>query len=205
MATDSVEPMFVGRTFDDFLVRPRESVVASRRAVPIASRLTRELTLELPVVSANMDSVTSGPMAKALALEGGIGFVHRGMPIDAQAREVESVKRSHGFVVEEPFTIPRSTRLREARELMRRHGASLLVEEERGGGVLAGLLTARDVPWFDGQDDRTVADFMTPFERLHTARPGLTLQEAEQVLYRNRVEKLPLVDEERRIRGLITK
>src|SRR5687768_16074258 len=144
----SIEAMFVGRTFDDFLLRPRESVVSSRRAISVASRLTRELGLELPVVSANMVSVTSGPMAKALALEGGIGFMHRGMSIEAQVHQVELVKRSHGFVVEEPFTIPKSTRLREARELMRRNGTSLLVEEQAGGGVLAGVLSARDVPWF---------------------------------------------------------
>src|SRR5258705_10379940 len=105
----SIEAMFVGRTYDDFLLRPFESVVGSRRGISVASRLTSSLRLELPVVSANMDSVTSGPMAKAMALEGGLGFVHRGMPIEAQVREVESVKRSHGFVVEEPFAIPPPT------------------------------------------------------------------------------------------------
>jgi len=127
------------------------------------------------------------------------------MAIDAQVREVESVKRSHGFVVEEPFTVPASTRLRDARELMRRQGTSLLVVEDAGDGVLAGLLTARDVPWFDGRDDRPVSEFMTPFERLVTGRTGIALEEAEQVLYQNRIEKLPLVDHERRIQGLITK
>jgi CBS domain-containing protein len=138
-------------------------------------------------------------MAKALALEGGIGFVHRGMSIDAQVREIEQVKRSHGFVVEEPFTIPKGTRLRDARELMRRQGTSLLIEEDAGGGVLAGILSARDVPWFDGLDERPVSEFMTPFERLETGRPGVSLEDAEQILYRNRIEKLPLVDEDGRL------
>src|SRR5690242_3157342 len=86
----SIEPMFVGRTFDDFLLRPFESVVGSRRSVSVASRLTASIRLELPVVSANMDSVTAGAMAKAMALAGGLGFVHRGMSIAAQVREVES-------------------------------------------------------------------------------------------------------------------
>jgi IMP dehydrogenase len=152
-----------------------------------------------------MDSVTGGAMAKTMALEGGLGFVHRGMPIEAQVREVEGVKRSHGFVVEEPFTIPRSATLREARELMRRHGTSLLVEETPGRATLAGLLTKRDVPWFDGDDERRVDQLMTPFERLETRAPGVTLEEAERVLFERRIEKLPLIDRDRRIRGLITK
>src|SRR5688572_5804787 len=103
----TIEPGFVGRTFDDFLFRPRQGVVDSRRAVTLGCRLTSGISLELPVVSANMDSVTGGAMAQGLALEGGIGFIHRGMSIDAQAREVALVKRSHGFVVEEPRRIHR--------------------------------------------------------------------------------------------------
>ncbi|MSR36887.1 MAG: CBS domain-containing protein [Gemmatimonadetes bacterium] len=101
--------------------------------------------------------------------------------------------------------LPGGTRLRKARDLMRRQGTSLLVETEAGSGVLAGVLSARDIPWFDGHDERPVTEFMTPFDRLETGRPGLTLEEAEQILYRNRIEKLPLVDDQRRIRGLITK
>jgi IMP dehydrogenase len=201
----TVEPLFLGRTFDDFLLRPREGAVGSRAGIPLRSRLTPTLDLELPVVSANMDSVTGGAMAKAIALEGGLGFVHRGMSIEAQVRAVEAVKRSHGFVVEEPFTIPRTATLREARELMRRHGTSLLVEEAPGSAILAGLLTKRDVPWFDGDDERRVEQLMTPFDRLETRGPGVTLEEAERVLFEHRIEKLPLVDRDRRIRGLITK
>ena len=200
-----VEPLFLGRTFDDFLLRPREGVVGSRSAVSLTSRLTDAIRLELPVVSANMDSVTGGAMAKTLALEGGIGFVHRGMSIEAQVREVEAVKRSHGFVVEQPFRIPRGATVREAREAMRRQGTSLLVEEEPGSGVLAGVLSSRDLPWFEGHEERPVAELMTPFERLETRAPGVSLEEAERALFDRRIEKLPLVDAERRIRGLITK
>jgi len=200
-----VEPGFVGRTYDDFLVRPLRGVIGSRREVTLRARLTRRISLEFPVVAANMDSVTGGAMARAMALEGGIGFIHRGMTIPAQARAVRRVKRSHGFVVEEPRRIARGAPLRDALESMRRHGTSLLVEEEAGSGVLAGLLTARDIPWFGLGEGERVEDFMTPFERLQTRPPGVDLEEAERVLFENRVEKLPLVDEQRRICGLITK
>lgn len=201
----AVEDGFRGRTYDDFLFRPREGRVGSRRDVALTSRLARGIEVELPVVSANMDSVTTASMAKTLALEGGLGFIHRGMSIEAQARDVREVKRTHGFVVEEPFRLARDATMQEARELMRRHGTSLLVEDEEGSGILAGLITARDVPWFDDDDGRPVADFMTPFERLQTGGSGISLEEAERLLFQNRIEKLPLVDERRRILGLITK
>ena len=208
-APRSLEPAFVGRTYDDFLFRPQQGVAGTRRGITLGSLLTRSLSLDLPVVSANMDSVTGGAMARTMALEGGLGFVHRGMSIEAQAREVAGVKRTHGFLVEEPFRLPRTARLREAKELMRRHGTSLLVEESPGSGVLAGLLSARDVPWFeDGLptgDDTPVEALMTPLARLVTARPGVSLEEAERILFENRIEKLPLVDERGRIQGLITK
>ncbi|MGD2069295.1 MAG: IMP dehydrogenase [Gemmatimonadota bacterium] len=200
-----LEPEFVGRTYDDFLVRPRKGVVMSREDIALTSRLTRDIEIELPVVAANMDSVTGGTMAETMALEGGVGFVHRGQSIRGQVGQIQAVKRSHGFVVEEPITVPSDVPLREARDYAARHGTSLLVEEREGSGILAGLLTARDIPWFEGWEDRPVSELMTPFDQLRTARPGIGLEEAERLLFENRVEKLPLVDEDRRIRGLITK
>lgn len=198
--------LFVGRTFDDFLLRPQHGRVDSRRGVRLTTRLTRDIPLELPVVSANMDSVTAARMASTLALEGGFGFIHRGMPIEAERREVERVKRSHGFVVEHPLVLPAGATLAEARQFTRAHHVTgLLVETERGSGVLAGLLSNRDLPWMQGRENRPVGEFMTPFERLVTAQPGIDAAEAERLLYENRVEKLPLVDAQRRIRGLITK
>lgn len=201
----ALEPEFVGRTYDDFLFRPAKGIVGSRREIDLTLPLTAALELRLPVVSANMDSVTGGAMAKAMALEGGLGFIHRGLSIEDQVRELQAVKRSHGHVVEEPFRIPRTARVREARELMRRHGTSLLVEEAPGSGVLAGLLSARDLPWFGGHEDRRVEELMTPFGELETRPPDVSLEEAERVLFERRIEKLPLVDAERRIHGLITK
>src|SRR5262245_40537351 len=201
-----LEPEFVGRTFDDFLFRPRRGVVRSRRAVRLTSHLTRSIELELPIVSANMDSVTTSDMARAIALEGGLGFIHRAMPIEAQAAEVPRVKRRHGYVVEEPISLPRDATLAEAREVTRRHRITgILIEEGRGSGVLAGLLSNRDMPWNDEALDRKVEDFMTPFDRLHVAPPDIGVREAERLLFEHRIEKLPLVDAERRIRGLITK
>ena len=201
-----LEPEFVGRTFDDFLFRPRKGVVRSRRSVRLTSRLTRSISLELPIVSANMDSVTTGDMARTLALEGGLGFIHRAMSIESQAEEVSSVKRRHGHVVQEPISLPRDATLRQAREVTRRHHITgILIEEGRGSGILAGLLSNRDMPWSDSALDRRVDEYMTPFERLHVAPPDVDVSQAERMLFEHRIEKLPLVDSERRIRGLITK
>ena len=132
--------------------------------------------------------------------------MHRALSIEDQAREVERVKRSHGWIVEDPLRIPRAATLREARETTRRHGVTgLLIEEERGSGVLAGLLSKRDMPWDPARDGDLVERHMTPFERLHVGHPGMSPDEASRVLYEHRIEKLPVVDGSRRILGLITK
>ena len=202
----ALEPEFVGRTYDDFLFRPQASPLASRREVPLRTALTRRLGLDLPLVSANMDSVTDARMAVAMALEGGLGFVHRGLTIAAQAAEIARVKRTQGHVVDRPFVLARGASVREARELARRHNVTgLLIEEAPGSGILAGLLSNRDWPWSPAQDDRRVEEFMTPFDRLVTGPPDISIEEAERRMYGRRVEKLPLVDADRKIRGLITK
>jgi IMP dehydrogenase len=202
----ALEPEFVGRTYDDFLFRPQASALGSRREVSLRTRLSRRLTLDLPVVSANMDSVTDARMAVAMALEGGLGFVHRGLPIAAQAAEVARVKRTQGHVVDRPFCLARGSSVREARELARRHNVTgLLVEEAPGSGILAGLLSNRDLPWSAAHDDRPVEEFMTPAPRLVTGAPDISIEDAERRMFAHRVEKLPLVDGDRRIKGLITK
>jgi IMP dehydrogenase len=201
-----LEPEFVGRTYDDFLFRPQHGVVASRGEIALRSSFSRRIALELPIVSANMDSVTGARMAKTLALEGGLGILHRAMSIEAQAKATAKVKRSYGYVVEQPLSLPRDATIREAREYTRAHNITgLLVEEARGSGVLAGLLSNRDMPQPEAHDERQVADYMTPFERLTTAAPGISMEDAERLLAERRIEKLPLVDPQRRIRGLITK
>ncbi|HET9941343.1 MAG TPA: IMP dehydrogenase [Candidatus Eisenbacteria bacterium] len=198
--------LFHGRTFDDFLFRPRMGRVGSRAGVRLGSKFSKGVALELPVVSANMDSVTGSAMARTMALEGGIGIVHRALSIEDQAREVERVKRSHGWIVEDPIRLPRTATLREARDTIRRHGVTgLLIEESRGSGILAGILSKRDMPWDPGREGDPVERHMTPFDRLHVGRPGMSPDEAARILYEHRIEKLPVVDAERRIAGLITK
>ena len=198
--------LFRGRTFDDFLFRPRLGRVGSRAGARLTSAFSAGIPLELPVVSANMDSVTGADMARTMALEGGIGIVHRALSIEDQAREVERVKRSHGWVVEDPIRLPKTATLREARETIRRHGVTgLLIEETRGSGVLAGILSKRDMPWEPGHDADAVEQHMTPFARLHLGHPGMSPDDAVRILYEHRIEKLPVVDDGRRILGLITK
>jgi len=202
----TVEAEFIGRTYDDFLFRPQFGVAASRRDISLRTRLTRRLSLELPIVSANMDSVTGTDMARAMALEGGVGVVHRGMTITAQAGAVARLKRTHSYIVEEPLCLPRGTTIQEAREFTAQHNITgILIEATRGSGILVGLLSNRDLPWIEGLEDHRVEEFMTPLEKLVTGPPDISAEDAERRMFDHRIEKLPLVDPDHRIRGLITK
>ncbi|MCG6921710.1 MAG: IMP dehydrogenase [Acidobacteria bacterium] len=200
-----LEPFFVGRTFDDFLFRPQHSPVRRRRDVDLAMPLVGGIDLALPVLGANMDTVVGEEMAKTLALEGGLGFLHRNCSIADQAAHVRYVKTRHSYVIEEPIVLERTATVAEARAAMLRHNASsFLIEEEKGGGILAGIYSHRDVPLDRASDARAVSDFMTPRERLVTRPPSVSLEEAERAMFDHRVEKLPLVDERNHIRGLVT-
>jgi IMP dehydrogenase len=201
-----VENGFLGKTFDDFLFRPQQGVVSSRTLVDLTLPLTRGHKLSFPIISANMDSVTGFAMAHTMALAGGVGIVHRAMSISDQAREVSLVKRSHGYVVEKPLCLPRSATIREARLFTRKHNITgILIEENPGSRILAGLLSNRDMPWSEGMEDRRVEEFMTPANRLVTSAPGISMSEAEKILFEKRIEKLPLVTAGGLIQGLITK
>lgn len=200
-----LEPVFFGRTFDDFLFRPQHSPVVSRKDVDLGMPLLPGIHLSLPVVGANMDTVMGQEMAKTLSLEGGIGFLHRNCSIEEQADWVRYVKTRHSYVIEHPVVLPRTATIGQARQTIRAHHASgILLEETAGSGVLAGILSHRDMPLDHGADERPVSDFMTHRPRLVTQPPTVTTEEAERVMYEHRVEKLPLVDEQFRIRGLIT-
>jgi IMP dehydrogenase len=200
-----IEPVFVGRTFDDFLFRPQHSPVRTRREVSLAMPLVPGIDLALPVLGANMDTVVGEEMAKTLALEGGIGFLHRNCSIEDQAASVRYVKTRHSHVIDRPAMIPRTATIGEARQAARKFDASsLLIEEERGSGTLAGILSHRDMPLDARSDGRPVSDFMTPRERLLTRPPSVSIDEAERAMFEHRVEKLPIVDEENRVRGLVT-
>lgn len=200
-----VEPLFVGRTFDDFLFTPQHSPVSTRREVDLSMPLAAGLTLSLPVVGANMDTVMGPEMAKTLALEGGFGFLHRNCTIADQAEWVRYVKTRHSYVIADPILLPRTATIGQARQTIHEHKASgILIEETAGGRILAGILSHRDMPLDASDEDRLAADFMTPRARLVTRPPTVTIDEAEQVMFQHRVEKLPLVDEQHRIKGLIT-
>ena len=199
------EPLFLGRTFDDFLFRPQHTPVATRRGVDLAMPLVAGLDLALPVVGANMDTVVGQEMAKALALEGGLGFLHRNSSIADQAERVLYVKSRHSYVIEQPVVLELGATMAQARKTIRKHKASgILIEAEKGGRLLAGILSHRDMPLDRSADERPVSEFMTPRGRLVTRPSSVAIDEAEQVMFDHRVEKLPLVDEQNRIRGLIT-
>jgi IMP dehydrogenase len=195
-----------GCTFDDFLFTPQYSVVERRdpAAIDLSSRLSEHLTLKRPVVSANMDTITRAEMAIAVAEEGGIGIIDRGFrsgDIEPQVREVLRVKRrQHGIIVD-PYTIGAEAPLSDAHEMMRRTGVGTLVVVDAVRRV-AGLLTARDLR-FAGRNG-TVADRMTPRERLVMREGEIDSDAAEEVMRTRKVKKLPLVDGEGRLIGLIT-
>jgi IMP dehydrogenase len=200
-----LEPFFIGRTFDDFLFRPQHTPVAHRRHVDLTMPLVRGLSVSLPIVGANMDTVVGEEMAKTLALEGALGFLHRSGTIAEQAQRVRYVKSRHSYVILHPAVLDRGATMGQARQFMKRHHASgILIEDAKGSGILAGILSHRDMPLDRNGEDRPVTDFMTPRARLATRPPTVTIDEAEQVMFDHRVEKLPLVDEANRIRGLIT-
>src|SRR6266567_4239522 len=187
-------------TFDDVLLVPRHSSVHPRN-VDVRSRFTRGIPLNIPLVSAAMDTVTESEMALAIAREGGIGVVHKNMPVDRQAAEVDRVKRSESGMILHPITLGPDRPLREAVRLMERFRISgvPIVDD---AGRLVGIITNRDLQ-FERELDRPIRAAMTK-ERLVTAPVGTTLDEAERILAKHRIEKLPVVDEQGILRGLIT-
>ncbi len=187
-------------TFDDVLLTPRHSLVHPRD-VSTASRFTRSITLQVPLVSAAMDTVTESDMAIAMARAGGIGVLHKNMSIDRQAAEVDRVKRSESGMILNPITLPPEATLREAVALMMRFKISGVPIVDRDG-KLVGILTNRDLQ-FERNLDRPLRDVMTS-AALITAPAGTTLDEAERILGRHRIEKLPVVDGDGTLRGLIT-
>jgi IMP dehydrogenase len=206
-------------TFDDVLLLPARSNFVPADA-DTHTRLTRGIELNIPLISAPMDTVTEAALAIALAQEGGIGIIHKNMSVDNQAREVEKVKRSENGVIVDPITLPANATIATARRLMREYNVSgiPIVEggnewaegtHRRGAGngnakpaKLVGIMTRRDLK-FQEDDSRKIGEVMTK-ENLVTAPENTTLDEAERILYKSKVEKLLLVDKESRLTGLIT-
>jgi IMP dehydrogenase len=200
---DVPAPRFVGEglTFDDVLLVPRHSAVLPAQT-SLRTRLTRKIELAIPLVSAAMDTVTESRMAITMAREGGIGIIHKNMSIDAQAREVDRVKRSESGMIQDPVTIrPEQTLAEVLREMERFSVSGIPVVED--GGRLVGIITNRDMQ-FETDRSRPVFEVMTPGDRLVTAPVGTSLDEARERLHARRIEKLPIVDEGGILRGLIT-
>ena len=198
---DEGKILYEGLTFDDVLLLPDYSEVLPKE-VSVRTRLTKRLFLNIPILSAAMDTVTEAEMAIAMAREGGLGVIHKNLSIEAQAAMVRKVKRSEAGMIQDPVTLPPTATLEDAERLMREYRIGGLPVVDVYGRLL-GLVTNRDLR-FERDLKRPVTEVMTPVERLVTARPGTTLEEAEELLRRHKVEKLPLVDESGRLKGLIT-
>jgi IMP dehydrogenase len=188
-------------TFDDVLLVPRRSHLRSRGDVSTRTQLTRRIALEIPVLSANMDTVTTAPMAIALAQLGGLGVVHRFLSVEDEVAEIARVKRFRTRVISDPHTVAPEASLAEAHAETERRGVSglLVVAED---GRLLGILTTRDLR--AGAGAGTVAEHMTPLERLVTGEPGIAPADALALLHRHRIEKLPLADGAGRVAGMVT-
>jgi IMP dehydrogenase len=187
-------------TFDDVLLLPGHSKVHPKDT-SVRTRVTRGIEISIPLISAAMDTVTESRMAIALAREGGLGVIHKNMSIDLQAQEVDRVKRSESGMIQNPITLGPEATLRDAHALMSRFSISgvPIVEES---GRLRGIVTNRDLQ-FERDLDQSVQAVMTS-EGLVTTEVGTTLEQAEAILHRHRIEKLPVVDDEGMLAGLIT-
>jgi IMP dehydrogenase len=193
------ETLPLGLTFDDVLLLPAESAVLPNET-DVSTRLTERIRLNIPLVSAAMDTVTESRTAITIAQEGGIGFIHRNMPVARQATEVEKVKKYETLMIADPITVRPEQKIADAREIMDKYRISGLPVTERGR--LVGILTNRDLR-FERRLDRSVSEVMTK-DHLVTAKPGVNLDEAKDILQRHRIEKLLLVDDEFQLKGLIT-
>lgn len=188
-----------GLTFDDVLLVPQRSKVLPNQ-VDLHTKLTKTITLNIPLLSAAMDTVTEARLAIAMAREGGLGILHKNMSIEQQATQVDRVKRSEHGVITDPFYLSPNNSLHEALALMERYRISGVPITE--GGKLVGILTNRDLK-FETDFSRPISDLMTK-DNLVTAPEGTTLEEAKEILRRNKIEKLPIVDRDYNLKGLIT-
>ncbi|MBI3548885.1 MAG: IMP dehydrogenase [Elusimicrobia bacterium] len=193
-------PLEEALTFSDVLLVPQRSSIASRKQVDLAGRFSRRITLKTPIVSANMDTVTEADMAVAMAQCGGLGVIHRFLTIEEEASQVNKVKRAQSVVIEEPYTLSPTDTIAGAQELMRRWrvGGLLVVDGKR---KLLGVVTHRDTQ-FETDGSKPITSVMS--RKLVTAKPGIASSEAERLLRKHKVEKLPLVGPGGILKGLIT-
>ncbi|GAB4174243.1 MAG: IMP dehydrogenase [Calditrichia bacterium] len=191
--------LFEALTFDDVLLVPAHSGILPKEA-NVATKLTSDITLNIPIISAAMDTVTESDLAIALAREGGIGIIHKNLSIEEQASEIDKVKRSESGMIHDPITIGPKQLVSEALEMMKRYRISGIPVTE--GDKLIGIITNRDLR-FETTYSRKIEEVMTPAP-LITCKEGTTLEEAEVILQKNKIEKLPVVDDSGQLIGLIT-
>ena len=201
--TNHYAERFVGEglTFDDVLLVPAESSVLPPD-VDLSTNLTKNIRLNIPIMSAAMDTVTEYRMAIAIAREGGIGVIHKSMPIDMQAEQVDMVKRSENGVITDPFYLSEEHTLKDADDLMAKFkisGVPVTDENKK----LVGIITNRDL-LFETDYSKRIKDSMTPADKLITAKEGTSLEDAKKILAKAKVEKLPIVDDNGILKGLIT-
>jgi IMP dehydrogenase len=187
-------------TYDDVLLVPQHSDADSRRTLSTKTRLTNKIGLQIPIVSANMDVVTESEMAITMAREGGIGMIHRFMTIAEQARQIDRVKKAESFIVDRPITMTQAHTVGDVKKVVDETGTGGILILD-GHEQLIGIVSTRDL-LFETDDSKLVTEIMS--REVHTAPPGTTLKEAERLLHKHRIEKLPLVDEGGRVTGLVT-
>ena len=190
-----------GLTFDDVLLVPKFSDISSRSQTDLSTQLSRNISLNIPLISANMDTVTEASMAVTIAREGGIGIVHRFLTIEQEVNEVLKVKRSGSVIIENPYFVNPEQTIQDAFKIMNEKEVSgLLVTDS--SSKLVGILTERDVLFEPIDCSKLVKELMT--KNVVTAKSGIDLQQAKEILKNNRIEKLPITDDENHIKGLIT-
>lgn len=189
-----------GLTFDDVLLVPKYSDITSRTQTDLSTKLSRNISLNIPFLSANMDTVTESNMAVTMAREGGIGIIHRFLTIEEEVKEVLRVKRAGSVMIENPYSIGPDQTVNDAIKYANEQGVSglLVINSE---SKLIGILTNRDLK-FESDTSKLVEDVMT--KDVVTGKPGISLEEAKEILHKNRIEKLPLVDDSNHVKGLIT-
>ena len=189
-----------GLTFDDVLLIPQRSSVLPRE-VELKTKFSRNISINIPLVSAAMDTVTEAKLAIAIAQEGGIGVIHKNLTIEEQAKEVDKVKRSESGMILDPITLHLDSTVAQAAEYMNKYNVSGFPVTE--GKKLVGILTNRDLRFVKNKK-QNVSELMTPKERLITANSGISLEKAQEILHKNRIEKLPVVNKDFELKGLIT-
>ena len=190
-----------GLTFDDVLLVPKFSDIVSRSQTDLTTQLSRNISINIPIISANMDTVTESTMAVTIAREGGIGIIHRFLTIQEEVDEIHKVKRAGSVIIENPYLINPEQTIQDAFKIMNEKQVSGLLVTDSSSNLI-GILTERDVLFEPVDCSKLVKDLMT--KDVVSAKPGIDFQQAKEILKNNRIEKLPLTDEHNKIKGLIT-